>query len=396
MLTTPDGTDAATTLPPISPVGAHPSGFFADCNPAQGFAGTRPMAEHFNELIVNLRALLAKGRIAPAKGDATMLWRAILGLLIIPNSVTLNVAPGGTAMPADPLAGNPFDKLSSCLTWLAGYRIAPTAYVTIQMAAGTYVEPPITIAHPDGDLIQILGGSTATTVLQFPIDNPGLTITTQLFMLANLTLKGAKSGATTPTPWLYSGLRLVSSVARVQNVTIDGFMGDGFDVDNSEVALQPGALTIQNCKYNGLNIGNFGVVRGFVGATPSTISAVNNAAVNVALDSGLLAADSVQTAGGNIGVAINGPAIVEVRLLGVDKCTNPASIQVTAGGVLSATGTGAAGNWWTWDVGGNQPQHFFASGYGFVNCLGSLATNNSTNCTPAVNTLGNVQSWIAS
>src|SRR5262249_18243637 len=103
MFTVPDGLDAVAQLPPIPSPGPVPNGFFADCNPAQGFAGTRPLAEHFNELIINLRALLARGRVPPVKGDPTMLWRAIVGLLTIPYAVTLNVAPGGVAQPADPI-----------------------------------------------------------------------------------------------------------------------------------------------------------------------------------------------------------------------------------------------------------------------------------------------------
>src|SRR4029077_19099670 len=100
MLTTPDGNDAVATCPPISTPGPNANGFFADCNPAQNFDGTRPLAEHFNELILNLRALLTQAGIAAAKGNPDMLWRAVLGLRIVSTARTLNVALTGSATPA--------------------------------------------------------------------------------------------------------------------------------------------------------------------------------------------------------------------------------------------------------------------------------------------------------
>jgi hypothetical protein len=98
MFTVPDTADAATTCPPIGPVGPKPNGFFADCDPEANFDGTRPIAEHFNELILNLRALLAHAAIGPVKGDPTMLWRAIQAMcLALAPTIPTTLPPSGPA-----------------------------------------------------------------------------------------------------------------------------------------------------------------------------------------------------------------------------------------------------------------------------------------------------------
>jgi hypothetical protein len=73
MLTTPDHDDAVTSAPAAAPVGPKPKGFYQDCDPPTGRAGTVYRAEDFNELILNLRALLTAAALPGTKGDATML-----------------------------------------------------------------------------------------------------------------------------------------------------------------------------------------------------------------------------------------------------------------------------------------------------------------------------------
>jgi hypothetical protein len=78
MLTTPDQTDAVTSPATPAPVGPHPQGFYRDCDPPTGRAGTIYRAEDFNELIQNLRAIVFQAAaVAPTKGAATMLRDAL-------------------------------------------------------------------------------------------------------------------------------------------------------------------------------------------------------------------------------------------------------------------------------------------------------------------------------
>src|SRR5215475_13061137 len=133
MYTTPVAKDAVPACPPLGPVGPVPSGFFADCSPADNFEGTRPIAAYFNELILNLRELLRWAKqfdqgnywAVPIKGDPTMLRQSVVRAPVITWPLTqVWVRNGGYPDPADPFVGQPFDSLSSALRWLARYRIA--------------------------------------------------------------------------------------------------------------------------------------------------------------------------------------------------------------------------------------------------------------------------------
>jgi hypothetical protein len=73
MLTTPDHDDALTSVPTFGAPGPKPGGFYGDCDSATGQEGTTFRAEEFNELIVNLRALLDAAAVTGTKGTATML-----------------------------------------------------------------------------------------------------------------------------------------------------------------------------------------------------------------------------------------------------------------------------------------------------------------------------------
>src|SRR6266436_4877431 len=117
MFNTPDNADAVPACPPFDPPGPVPRGFYKDCK-------TIPVAEDFNELIVNLRALLLKegGPQQPIKGVSRILWEAIVNLPVINYDIILQVAPGGVALPDDPLT-EPFSDLRWAMNWLAHYRI---------------------------------------------------------------------------------------------------------------------------------------------------------------------------------------------------------------------------------------------------------------------------------
>jgi hypothetical protein len=77
MLTTPDHADAVTSAPAPAPVGPNPQGFYQDCDPGTGRAGTIYRAEEFNELAGNLRTFLAAAAVSPVKGLVTMLKTAL-------------------------------------------------------------------------------------------------------------------------------------------------------------------------------------------------------------------------------------------------------------------------------------------------------------------------------
>jgi hypothetical protein len=392
MITTPDGSDSVAVCPAFSPVGPHPSGFFADCNPAQNFDGTRPLAEHFNELIVNLHALLKEGRVTAVKGDATMLWRAILQLQLIETSVTFNVTATGVAAPVNPFAGDPFDSLEHAVAFLARYRIAPGAMVTISIAAGTFTSASLVLGHPDGDKLRIQGMGPTLTTLRFPMGQMGLQVSGDLSELTELALEG-QSTAASATPWLTSGLAITGGGCAIRNLTVRGFAGNGVLISGGTLGFNETTLTIQNNRADGLVAQSGSAVNASTIGTILTCS--NNAGANITVQNSVLGVDDIRTTGGQIGIVARGSSTeVSARKIGVDVATNPAAVYATNGAMFIAPGNSVAGDWWTWDTAGSIPQNFLAEAYSFMRTGPALAANNRTNCSPALNVVGNIQAMI--
>jgi hypothetical protein len=390
MFTIPDGGDAATQLPPIGPVGPNPNGWFADCNPAQGFAGTRPLAEHFNEQVMNNRALLARAGITPVKGDATMLWRAILALGIIWTSVTVNVSPTGTPNPPDPLAGDAFDSLQSALTYLSRYHIAASAAVVIQLASGTYSQAAMTsVAHPDGMRIYVRGNGQNATILN--CSTGGIQVVGSLGELSDLTIQGnGSAGDSRLGLWVLAG-----GYAGVGNLTCRGFATSGISLGGSaSVNIGAGAtVTVANNGETGVVQREGSTIYGGAG---STLEAQNNGVNQLVMD-GISEAviDTIHTTGGSgSGVVLDGGSQLVARRLGVDVCGLPTQAVAVLNGSRLISVNSIVGDFWTWNVQANQPQSFYAVGYGFIRSAAALALNNRANTSPALNTLGNIQAYI--
>jgi hypothetical protein len=397
MFTIPDTTDAVATCPALSPVGPTPQGFFADCNPGTGFAGTRPIAEHFNELILNLRALLTEAGVPAVKGDPTMLWKSILRIGAITSNVTLNVIPtGGAAEPANPLAGDPFDTLQHAIGWLARYRIAVGAAVTIQIATGTYNSTArIVFYHADGSRVTIRGNGQSATILNHTGAIGGMIVWGALGNLQDLTIQGDGSGGgagdAISALWVAAG-----AFCQLTNVTLKGFAYHGLVVDGGCVGVANGAtLTTSNNHAYGINL----LLTGSLNATGGTLESQNNTLNQILLQgNATLTADTVHTVGGSgPGLLLGSGTTALIRKLGVDVCGTPPNaigIMVSNGAHLVAFGTQVAGDWWTWSVTANQPQIFQAEFYGLIRAYGAMAANNKANCSPAINTLGNTQAYI--
>jgi hypothetical protein len=380
MFTLPDNQDAVTTCPPISPPGPHPNGFFIDCGGGQG---TIPTAEDFNELILNLRALLARASVPGVKGDATMLWRAIeqrIHALDIPQQiftidafVTIYVAPGGSAWPANPLGGTPFDNLASALHWLGFYSITPNGYVTIQLATAFYYHAtPIIFGHPNGDRVTIVGGDTATTLLYFTGGTNGLIVDTYLNALTNLTIFGVKAGGTT-------GL-IVTGTCGIYSAIIQGWavaatiQGTGF--------LNFLSLYLNDTTVTGMVVNQGGTVNG---------TTLNCLAIGYGTGAPFYSAGVQANAGGTVwldsltcnnchkGADISGAGSeLRVRAINVGTVEGPAAIEANDGAVIIASG-GNPGDWHA-----DAPGYFWANFWGFIRADNSFdATTKALASPPA-------------
>lgn len=396
MFTLPDNADAAPTCPALSPPGPHPNGFFQDCGSG---AGTIPTAEDFNELILNLRALLAHAGVAGVKGDATMLWRCIQQMIplqkvyTIDSAVTLNVAPGGSANPGNPLGGQPFDNLASALAWLAYYSITERGSVVIQMAAGVYnFGGSITVGHPNGDRITIAGaaGDPAGTLLNFP-SSDGLVITGYLAAVTSFTVQGAKIPGRT-------GVRVRGFVAPyvlvVESWDVAVIVeGGGYlafnELDVSDTSSH-GVLLIDRgvCSGNALNLTNiaFGI------GAPTYVAGLSCNAGGVAW------IDTITCVNTHKGLDISG-AGSEVRarriqVHGVDPIPDglggfiSIAVEANDGAVIIASG-GVPGDWHA-----DSPSIFWANFFGLIRSDTSFNNWSHVSASPAAQVLGNVNSMV--
>lgn len=160
---------------------------------------------------------------------------AIVGGLIV-EDVTLNV-------PSD------YSDINEALLYLDDKSISSSAYVTIQIADGTYSNyQTVYVSHTDGSQIKILGNasSPSNVVIEFASNQSGITCNegSHLFSIDGVTLKGDGTG---------TGVRASrnSSLAMGANVIIDGFHTGINAVWGSQIVAGSG-ITIKNNGTHGV------------------------------------------------------------------------------------------------------------------------------------------------
>jgi hypothetical protein len=401
MFTIPDEADAATSCPPLSPVGPHPNGFFQNCG---GRAGTIPSAEHFNELILNLHALLAHAGVAGVKGDPTMLWRCIDGMIrglvsvlvppmipppipqtiyTIDSGVTIYVAPGGSPWPGNPFAGNPFDNLASAFHWLGFYSITEYGYVTIQLSIATYNHAAqINLNHPNGDRITIAGGDMNGTVLNFYNNTNGIVVNSRINVLTNLTVQGTHANGTTGV--LVDGGWLGIDVAQVLNfdVLVQSTRG-GFLYFNS--LLIQGGTTAGLAVFQGGSANGQELVVNFMGyliGAPFYAAAVNCTA------GGTVWVDRLFTTNVHKGVDVSGAGSeLRARVINIGGSEVDTAVEANDGGCIISNG-GNPGDWYT----GNG--YFWANNFGFIRADNSFTPATRAAVSPPAQTIGNVNAMV--
>ena len=391
MFNVPDTADAAATCPPFKAVGPKPAGFFADCDPAANFDGTRPIADHFNELIVNLHALAVQaGNITGPKGDPTILWRCIQGMqriFTIDTAVDLYVSPTGSSAPADPLGGDPFDSLLGAFVWL-GYRsITARGSVTIHLADGTYTQgTPLVLHHADGMRITV-AGTSASTQLSFPYSS-GIQVPGPLAAITNVTILGANVAGSI-------GLHVTGSLTDAANVTVNSFGAQGVVVENNGY-LGFDTLNIDNSGASGLGCFQGGVV---VGNTLNVLNAAYHGGA-AAWDSGVFIQDggrawitTLAIHNCNKGIMVSGTgAELRVASMTIAESLVGPVVEANDGGAIINSGPGNVGDWSATNSGG--PVYFWANVYALIRADGAFSAANKANCSPAANTTGNISSYI--
>ena len=484
MITTPDHSDAASSMPALEPVGPKPQGWWLDCDPATGQAGTRFRAEEFNELAANLRRFLEASGVAPVKGAPDMLLGSLnrlfagrvtsivatgnltadnAGLVIVdattadvtltlPDAsvlpagspaytfvradatthvvriiplagdvirkgaivlesepaiirsdgastwwpltragapikrvVTLNVAPSGVVEPADPMGGDAFNDLGSAMAWLDLRAILSPGVVTIQIAAGTYTRTTqIDIGHPNGDRLHIVGAGSATTILLFNGAN-GLNVRGQLIELAKLTLRGNGSA--------FTGLVVDNDCVIGTDVVSEQFGGGVYVSGN--MTSQGGQLICRNNVTNGVLVAPAGYIN-FFGLTAKLSALANGGSANMIVDAGgNVRIYAYESTGAQRGLMVTNRGVAIFSLLTVIDATLPGeAVRVDNGGFLGAE---FDGNVWVARNAASSVFHSFAAfDAAMISAKNCLHASCKPLTSPAINTFGNTQSYIAS
>lgn len=95
----------------------------------------------------------------------------------ITTDTTVYVATTGSDTTGTGLVGAPFASLSKALTYLNSYVIAGNVTVTIQIADGTYnSQPPITINHSNSNNIKIVGNNTTPANVVLNFSTSGFSV----------------------------------------------------------------------------------------------------------------------------------------------------------------------------------------------------------------------------
>lgn len=365
----PGGRDAL----PAASTGA--SGLVALANAAETRAGAEAA-----------KAVTPAGLAAAAKG-------------LITSNTTIYVATTGSDASGDGSSAAPYASIAKALSSIANKLIASGVTVTIQVANGTYnTTLPIKLSHPDGDKIQIIGNiSTETTVAISSIDTTAKTITvTGNYAFNTAEAKNIQIGdiiglAGSSTNGL-NGAYLVS------NVTYDGA---NTTIECSTEAFASslvggGSLVIKPCNRCCLEVS--GSISCF--SCSSNLSLINGFRIKHVSGSstvGIYASMCTVSVGSNI--------IID-RLAAGLSAYRGGRIFGTAGFILHGCATGISINYvssvttngaGTTIINGSSTGCFCSQGsFGYLYNTTTVFKSNTINCSPAVNVVGNYNSFIGS
>src|SRR5262245_16519103 len=126
---------------PAPPLGSYPR--FINGDPVTGVEGSIPPATAFDEDQIEIVTVIQNVGLTPDHNDLTQLWQALnilIGRKFITTQITKTVHG----------AGADFPDMHAALSWLSGYTITTTGYVTFLVAAGRWTyTTPIVLDHAD-------------------------------------------------------------------------------------------------------------------------------------------------------------------------------------------------------------------------------------------------------
>jgi hypothetical protein len=326
------------------------------------------------------------------RSDGVLRWYVVsTAAVILRGAFTMNVSPTGSATPVSPLYGDAFQTIPQAMAYLNRFILAAGTVVVINVAAGTYVfTAPLDLSHPQAGQIGINGAGSATTILRFDgVD--GLTANRDAPTIGRMTIRG--NGGTGK-----NGVG-VNTMIFDADIVVESWTGKGIVLQpNAYAILKAGqTLTVRNCQDNGIWISSSSF---FEASSPNTwITLVGNGVTSgVQLECyGGLSLRALGTSGGAVALRVIGAgANASIYLMDVRDSTSPTTaVSVIYGAFLKAVDPNApAGTWVFANTGNTVFYTLYCNLMSNVITWTNLAAGNRAATTPAVNTVGNAQSYI--
>jgi hypothetical protein len=316
------------------------------------------------------------------RSDGVSIWYPLTPTRTLYTARTLNVSTTGVAQPSDPWGGQAFNSLASVFTYLTGWRLA--AGLTIQIAAGTYTSTAtLTLVHPDLNSINIIGAGNTTTILRFN-GVTAIEMWQPLAKLQGVKIQGDLLGTQCVGLAVYRGQGVF-----LVDVTVENFSGWGMVMKTATGVTMQGICSVQGCKDSGI------VVDPISSLSTGTLNVFSNGLTTGAANlivGGYANIDFLNTQGGPAGLFVNGGQC-DVRQLNVFNSTQTTQAVLVRSGRLTAKNGGTAGLWIV-----SQPavvNHTIrAERAAYIYAGACMDAGTRAVTSPAVNVLGNVQSYI--
>ena len=313
--------------------------------------------------------------------------------------------------------GANFTDLAAAFAYLSNYAITQSGSVTLQCAAGLFVHPtPLTLQHPNGSRIFIAG---AAMLGAFPT-YASLTITGYTPSLRasdnanNLALYRARFATELRFTNGLTNAGMCNIGSNFGNFSNLLFTADGSGSNTDLVRQSTGQLSITNCVFHGAQGRGYGNTTGLVtfsgvifsgnggaGAAASgsgnfqmaagQIQMLSNGADGIDVSSGssliVIGATGLYAAGnGGNGFSSNGNSDLYASTIGVATMNGAAGFASAEHGTIHAQTTSSSNN---------GTYGYYANAAGYMVITSSSASGNGTASTsPAVNTVGNANSYI--
>ncbi len=278
-------------------------------------------------------------------------------------------------------SGGDFTSIAAAMDWLSLWRIAPGAVVTIQVAAGVYPLSAVSLDHPDGGQIIIAGTMIGTAPVYADFTLTGASVPQRASDNGiNLAMVRAKYGTEFQVPSDFLGVSVSGGGGAVtlKDALLTGTTG------STPIDVASGGLGLQNVAVYGGQTNIKVALLGFISASDCWSFGAEAAGWAAFVQSTIFGSGLNAFSNGDHGFYIVGNSALDVGAVSRANTNGQYGFLIDAG-VMSAVSTSASTNGLADTRAQNNARVTMLSGN----------SNSPGSTSPAVNTLGNANSYIA-